>query len=140
MDLAPVQGLASLEADGRLTVKAAVQVFKVSAAMVKGVPVFSSGEKTINVRTQTCDLKDVQVFDTKGDQVDKKQLPKLLKKETLAMVTWEQVVDPQHLRLPREGTLIFVLPEPPHGGGGGSSSSGSSSSGGSNSSGASKPK
>jgi len=55
-------------------------------------------------------------------------------------VTWEQVVDPQHLRLLREGTLIFVLPEPPHGGGGGSSSSGSSSSGGSNSSGASKPK
>jgi RNA polymerase sigma factor (sigma-70 family) len=70
------------------------------------------GGNNDGVQTQTYQLKDVKVFDTKGKQIDNKELAKLVKEETLAMVTWGQSVDPLHLRLLRDGTLTFVLPAP----------------------------
>jgi RNA polymerase sigma factor (sigma-70 family) len=64
------------------------------------------------VVTQTYELKDVQVFDTKGKRIDNKDVAALIKEETVAMATWGQGVDPLHLRLLKDGTLTFVLPLP----------------------------
>jgi RNA polymerase sigma factor (sigma-70 family) len=65
------------------------------------------------VQSTTYELDDVQVVDTKGKPVDKKELPKLLKEETVAMASlWGQPVDPLHLRVLKDGILTFVLPMP----------------------------
>ena len=65
------------------------------------------------IQTQTVSLDDVQILDTKGNKVDKKELPKLLKEETVAMASlYGQAVDPLHLRVLKDGTLTFVLPAP----------------------------
>jgi RNA polymerase sigma factor (sigma-70 family) len=140
----PVQALAKVNADGTLTVKAAVptmktggQIFGKGAGggmppmnvvppgiMPPGMPPpgmmppkgaaggFIIGQAGVmaSVRTETYDLKSVQVFDTKGQPVDPKVLSKLLKEETVAMATWGQLSDPLHLRVLKEGTLILVLP------------------------------
>jgi RNA polymerase sigma factor (sigma-70 family) len=63
------------------------------------------------------DLNEVQVFDTKGKEVGKKELAKLLKDETVAVASFgDQPPDPLHLRILKEGTLVFVLPLPAAGG------------------------
>jgi hypothetical protein len=54
----------------------------------------------------------VKVFDTKGKQIDNKNLAKLVKEETVAMATVGQMVDPLHLRVLKDGVLTFVLPAP----------------------------
>ncbi len=65
------------------------------------------------LQSTTYDLDDIQVMDTKGKEVDKKELPKLLKEETVAMASlWGQPVDPLHLRVLKDGMLTFVLPMP----------------------------
>jgi hypothetical protein len=65
------------------------------------------------LRPQTYDLNDVTVLDTKGRKLDKKTVAKLLKKETVAMASmWGQQVDPLHLRVLKDGILVFVLPPP----------------------------
>jgi hypothetical protein len=65
------------------------------------------------LQTQTYDLDDVQVLDTKGKQVDKKELAKLLKEEKVAMASlYGQPVDPLHLRVLKDDILTFVLPAP----------------------------
>ncbi len=125
---APVQGLATLNADGKLTVKAPVPVVRAMGGVVgpggpaggppNAVPAVARIQTTSIVRTQTFDLKEVQVFDTKGQPVDKKDLPKLVKDETVVMVAWGQAIDPLHLRVYKEGTLFFVLPAPKVGQGG----------------------
>jgi hypothetical protein len=70
------------------------------------------------LQATTYDLDDVKVLDTKGKEVDKKDLPKLLKEETVAMASLcGQPVDPLHLRVLKDGTLTFILPVPKGGGG-----------------------
>jgi RNA polymerase sigma factor (sigma-70 family) len=65
------------------------------------------------VQSQTYDPGDVEIIDTKGKKVDKKELPKLLKEETVAMASlYGQPVDPLHLRVLKDGILTFVLPQP----------------------------
>jgi len=60
------------------------------------------------------DLKEVQVFDTKGKEIDKKRLAELLKDESVAVASFgDQQPDPLHLRILKEGTLVFILPPPP---------------------------
>jgi len=59
------------------------------------------------------DLKDIQVLDTKGKKVGMKELAKLLKDETVAVASFgDQPIDPLHLRILKEGTLVFILPVP----------------------------
>jgi RNA polymerase sigma factor (sigma-70 family) len=68
---------------------------------------------TTTIQSQTYDLDDVQILDTKGKKIDKKELAKLLKEEIVAMASqWGQPVDPLHLRVLKEGTLTFILPMP----------------------------
>lgn len=120
---APVQALVSLTKDGKLMVKCEHMVIAKTRAgmpplprgqmpgprvLIRGIPAHRSFELS-------CDLKEVHVLDTKGKEVDKKELPKLLKEETLAVASFGEV-DPLHLRILKEGTLVFILPSPPAGG------------------------
>ncbi|HEY7424040.1 MAG TPA: sigma-70 family RNA polymerase sigma factor [Gemmataceae bacterium] len=55
----------------------------------------------------------VKVYDMRGKRVDTKQLPKLLKKEIVALISSdERTAEPLNLRLFKEGTLLFVIPSP----------------------------
>jgi RNA polymerase sigma factor (sigma-70 family) len=128
----PFQVLVSLTADGKLTVKSNAMGFKVTAFAGGGGAGGAGGGRPggpggggggfggagfgVNnsdaIQTQTYEIKDVQVFDTKGKQLDNKDLAKLVKEETVAMATWGQGVDPMHLRVLKDGILTFVLPAP----------------------------
>jgi hypothetical protein len=133
----PIQVLASLDKDGKLVVKTAVTYYKpVAGGALPPLPgpVPGAGgavpargahfEKTTTVNSQTYDLDDVQILDTKAKKIDKKEVAKLLKEETVVMASlWGQTVDPLHpvdplhLRVLKEGTLTFVLPAPKPGAG-----------------------
>jgi hypothetical protein len=125
---APAQALVSLTKEGKLTVKC--EHIAVVAKLRAGVPPLP-GSQILGPRVVfkgvaggigrvvpaprsheiSFDLKEVKVLDTKGNEVAKKELPKLLKDETLAVAVFGEV-DPLHLRILKEGTLIFVLPLP----------------------------
>jgi hypothetical protein len=80
-----------------------------------GIGGFAPGnlQQVTTIQSQTYDLDDVEILDTKGKKVDKKELPKLLKEETVAMASlYGQPVDPLHLRVLKDGILTFVLPQP----------------------------
>jgi RNA polymerase sigma factor (sigma-70 family) len=63
------------------------------------------------------DLREVQVLDTNGKRVEKKELAKRLKAETVAVASFaSHPIDPLHLRILKEGTLVFILPSPAAGG------------------------
>jgi hypothetical protein len=64
-------------------------------------------------RTRSYKIKKVRIYDTEGRKVKPKALPKLLRKTTPVLVSTDgKKVDPLHLRLVREGTLILILPQP----------------------------
>jgi hypothetical protein len=110
----PEQALVALGADGRLTVARSVTVVVPRTSITghgKSVTSYSAVSSTTEERY---DCEDVRVYDTKGHEVAAKALPGLLKGETLVLVAVDgRPVDPLHLRLTREGTLIFVLPVQP---------------------------
>jgi len=126
---APVQILASLTKDGKLVVKAENMV--VTGVRVPPLPAGPLPEGPHNIifrrigggagelgqrkdHELSYDLKEVRVFDTKGKEVGKKELAKLLKDETVAVAAFgDQLPDPLHLRILKEGTLVFLLPLPP---------------------------
>ena len=135
---APAQILASLDKDGKLVVKAdqivalkvppPMRVGQAPAPMPGGphpgphvaIKAIGGGLGPIGFWPRqgpielSYDLKEVQVFDTKGKEVGKKELAKLLKEETVAVASFgDQLPDPLHLRILKEGTLVFVLPLPP---------------------------
>ena len=106
------QILINLDGNGKLVVKSAVTgymhvVHKFPGGESSGVEL-----RTI-VRTDTFDLDDVRVLDTRAKKIDKKTLAKLLKGETVAMASFHgREVDPLHLRVFKESTLIVILPPP----------------------------
>jgi RNA polymerase sigma factor (sigma-70 family) len=60
------------------------------------------------------DLADAPVYDMKGRRIDPTQLPDLLRKPTPVLIARDgKMVDPFHLRLIKEGTLIIVPPVTP---------------------------
>jgi RNA polymerase sigma factor (sigma-70 family) len=138
----PIQVLATLDKDGKLVVKSAittVQGFAVGVGRFGGAPVAKpilpapvapgaggggiapvAGKVTAATKLQeeTYDLEDVQILDTKGKEIDRRTIPKLLKEETVVMASlWGQPIDPLHLRVLKEGTLTIVLPAPKWGAG-----------------------
>jgi hypothetical protein len=57
------------------------------------------------------DFNLVKVHDTKGRAVDADKLRTRLRRETLALISADgRPVDPRHLRLYKEDTLVFLLP------------------------------
>jgi RNA polymerase sigma factor (sigma-70 family) len=122
---APTQVLASIDKDNRLVIKSAAMVLgqvgappPVPAPDRPTTPPAAPGRIGVNVvqvatvQTQTYDLDDVEVLDTKGKKLDKKEVVKQLKEETVAMASLSGQPDPLHLRVLKDGTLTFVLPVP----------------------------
>ena len=130
---APTQVLASIDGDGKLVVKhAVITCVPVGPPALPGkelpAPPRAQGDTApavaeakpavqlraaVELRAETYDLDKVQVFDNKGKKVASKQVRQLLKKETVALVSlWGQKVDPLHLRVLRDGILVFELPPP----------------------------
>jgi hypothetical protein len=75
----------------------------------------AAGGRTVEEKVQSLTVKpdEVQILDTRGKKIDKKELEKLLKKEVVAMAAMtDGAIDPLHLRVLKEGTLVFVLPMP----------------------------
>lgn len=109
---APVQALVSLK-NGKLVVRTQVMESATPATYKfdgKNITYYIVNEK---VATAEYDLKDVKVRDVKGKRIEVEELPKLLKKEIVALITKDGfVVDPLHLRLFKDGTLLFLLPLP----------------------------
>jgi hypothetical protein len=121
---APFQVLVSVTKDGKLMVKSehflitkkAIRVPPLSGNLPHGSSIViqrigeglgpSQPPGTIEL---SYDLKDVQVFDTKGKKIGMTDLPKLLKDDTLAVESYGEV-DPLHLRILKDGTLVFLLP------------------------------
>jgi RNA polymerase sigma factor (sigma-70 family) len=122
---APVQVLASLDKNKKLVIKTNVQLpgdgaLQAGQVQVGGLPGGAQVRVKLflpviigEVQTRTYDLDKVLVFDTRGKKLEPKEVMKRLKEETLALASLQgEAVEPQHLRLIREGTLIFVLPAP----------------------------
>jgi hypothetical protein len=121
---APVQVLVSWDKDGKLVVKAEQMV----ALGVRRPPLpddphpgprflfktIAGGAAPKEPTQLSYDPKEVRVFDTKGKEIEKKKWTKRLKEETLAVASFgDQPPDPLHLRILKEGTLVFLLPFPP---------------------------
>ncbi|HTU17765.1 MAG TPA: sigma-70 family RNA polymerase sigma factor [Gemmataceae bacterium] len=111
----PVQALVILDEDDRLSVSRKLTYVQ----PVSEVVTLKNGQKRQITYYEEkredfatiYDFRMVRVQDTKGHEVDKKKLRKQLKGERLALVSANgRSVDPQHLRLFKEDTLIFVLP------------------------------
>jgi RNA polymerase sigma factor (sigma-70 family) len=110
---APVQVLVRLDAWGRLAVRSAITKYR----QVQGLD--ATGQKVkvwlaeAGTKTQRYDPEDIRVYDTAGKRVDSKVLAKLIPKEIPALASVNgKKVDPLHLRLIKEGTLVLVLPQP----------------------------
>jgi RNA polymerase sigma factor (sigma-70 family) len=102
----PVQILVSLTKDGKLQAKMANLI---GFGPAGGQPPAGKPPRTIDA---IYDLDAVQAFDTKGEKIEKKVLAELLKDETVALASFGgQPIDPLHLRVLKEETLVFILPK-----------------------------
>jgi RNA polymerase sigma factor (sigma-70 family) len=111
---APVQVLAVVMPDGRLIIRREQPTYYVPQTVrtESGQRVTSYTAITTTVE-QRYDLQWVRVFDTRGKEVARDRLPQMLRTETLVLASANgRPVDPLHLRLLKEDTLIVVLPAP----------------------------
>jgi RNA polymerase sigma factor (sigma-70 family) len=131
---APIQVLASVNSDGKLVIKTAAMGFVQIAPprplppqQVPPVPprllpgaggpapaiAIAPFQPFMQVHSQNYDFNDVQVLNTKGKKLTRKEVMKQLKEETVAVASqWGQPADPLHLRVLKDGILVFVLPAP----------------------------
>jgi RNA polymerase sigma factor (sigma-70 family) len=113
---APVQAIASMAKDGRVVLRMAAPDTAVTRSLDvvrQGDVVQTTATFQTNQETTTAYRRgEVRVFDVHGREVDWAFLPKLLGKEVLALAAVGERVDPLHLRLIKEGTLVFVIPHP----------------------------
>src|SRR5262245_53151260 len=111
----PVQCLVSLDKEGRIVLVGSVTEYRRETREVR-MPDGSAVTEALIVpfvrfRTHLVAVKDVQVFDTQGKAVDAAKLPELLKERVPALVSADgRKVDPLHLRIVKEGTLVLVVP------------------------------
>jgi RNA polymerase sigma factor (sigma-70 family) len=102
-----------LDKNGKLVVKTAIR----GGSAPQMVPGRKGDEEdppppaVTTIQIQRYDLAGVKIVDAKGKKIDESELAKLIKKETIAMASLHgEPVDPRHLRVLKEGTLIFALP------------------------------
>jgi hypothetical protein len=112
---APIQVLASMDKDGNIVFVSSVTVFKTVPLAVDTPGGGKKLEKTIvsetSYRSQVFAVKDVQVYDTANGTIDSRKLPVLLKERIPVLVSADgNKVDPLHLRIIKDGTLVFVVP------------------------------
>ncbi len=109
----PTQALVALDKDGRLLMWSQNMSYSAARYEYPGRQPFTTYIPVYRMTATRHDLDAVQVYDTKGKTVDPKDLSRLLKGEIPALVSADgRPVDPLHLRLVKEGTLVFVLPLP----------------------------
>jgi hypothetical protein len=111
--LPPAQALVALDKEGRLTVWRAVTVYQPKTVLVGGGRSVTGYEMVSALTAARYRLAEVQVYDSKGKAVSPRDLPRMLPGETLALVAQDgRPLDRLHLRLVKEGTLVFVVPAP----------------------------
>jgi RNA polymerase sigma factor (sigma-70 family) len=113
---APIQVVVKMDEDERLLVHRKSNVYQPVTSYVTANkdgevrPVTSYQLQRID-HAEIYDTDEFRVYDTEGHAVRLKELRKRLKGETLALISANgRPVDPLHLRLYKEDTLIFVLP------------------------------
>lgn len=109
---APIQVLLSLTKDGKIRVQRGVLVYKPVAEVdpATGTKIIRYEQSSVTELIE-CDGDCAQVFDTKGKKVDPSELPKMLTEQVPALASVDgKEVDPLHLRLIKEGTLVILLP------------------------------
>lgn len=107
----PQQALVRLD-KGQLVVRTLYVVYEPIAVLFQGQTA-TSYQKAEILKTRQYNAEMVKVYDVGGKSIDKKELPRLLKKETVALISTDvQAKDPLNLRLFKEGTLLFILPAP----------------------------
>jgi hypothetical protein len=98
-----------LDKNGKLVVKTVVR----SGLDIRALQQNTPPPEVINIQIQRYDLADVKVVNSRGKTIEETDLAKMLKKETVAMASLHgEPVDPLHLRVLKEGTLVFALPAP----------------------------
>ncbi|HZV04835.1 MAG TPA: sigma-70 family RNA polymerase sigma factor [Gemmataceae bacterium] len=115
---APIQMLVRIDEQGRLTIAQKVTYYQPETETIT----LKNGRKhrvtyydeKHSYRDTVYDLHRVQIHDVKGRVVEENEVRKRLKQQTLALISANgRPVDPLHLRLYKEDTLVFVLPPPP---------------------------
>ena len=104
----PRQALVRLE-KGLLLVQTLDLIYEPITTVAQGRPI--TAYQNVEIRkTRRFPANTFKVYDMTGKPLDVKQLPKLLKKEIVALFSSdERAADPLTLRLFKEGTLLFVL-------------------------------
>lgn len=104
-----------LDKNGKLVVKMTIGS-RPSSPVGPGARARAPADDITTIQIHRFEPADVQVTDTKGKKIDKSELANLIKKETVAMASlYGEPVDPLHLRVLKEGTLVFALPAPRNG-------------------------
>jgi hypothetical protein len=105
----PRQALVGLEKEHLLV--RTLDVIYEPVSIRNGYEVRTSYQMTEVLKTRRYQLEVVKVYDVHGQRLRDKQLPKLLKKETVALISsTDEAADPLNLRLFKEGTLLFIIP------------------------------
>ncbi len=107
----PRQALVSLSKDGRyLRVRTSNPVYQPRETVHNGQKA-TFYELIHALRTDAFVVSAVETYDTRRRKLDNRELPKLLAREIPALVlVGTRELDPLHLRLIKDDTLIFVLP------------------------------
>lgn len=107
----PTQALVSLAKDGELIVRTGSTFYEPVTARLADGRVVTSYRRVSQVRTEHFNRGEFKVRDTHGKPVGAKQLPNLMKGEIVALIHRSQAeIDLLHLRLIKDGTLVFLLP------------------------------
>src|SRR5262249_15904009 len=107
----PVPALVKLDDQGRLVVRERQVFVEPRTEIIPPDKLVTSYHRADRMVTGYHDLTKTRASDTSGKPIDAKQLPRLLRKEILALVSHiGPGLDPLHMRFYKEGTLVFELP------------------------------
>ena len=103
---APVQALARMGPDGRVLLRMATP----DAAPASADARVNRPNPAPPTTTTGYRRSEIKVFDTQGQEINWAFLPRLLDPEAVVLVTTGDRPDPLHLRVFKEGLLVFAIP------------------------------
>jgi hypothetical protein len=119
----PLQVLAHMDRDGNVVIRQTVPQYREEVRQRtrfvkengRRVPVTETYKVTVVIQvpvTRKLPARSVHVYGTDGKKMDASALPKLLKKETVVLLSADgRPVDSFYLQLVRQGTLVLVHPQ-----------------------------